>query len=207
MSTKTKAAGRAPAKKATAVNQPPKAKASNVAKAIPPRIIAGLVPGRLVNYVMKDGAIRPFLVVEAFDGRGLVNGILFFDGKNDAANHVHHLQVHDSGFLPSHSAWTPGVDFDATGALTPGTWHWPLKQPVVASGVDAEAIRTLIEAELPKLVSIQDVKTFVTEKLLEHTNTVQALLDSHSQMVTEAVSGKVTGTGSSQQAGATASGS
>lgn len=88
----------------------------------PPRITIG----RTVNYVLKDGQVRPFLIVRVWGDNpfpGNVNGVLIFDGSNDA--HV----LPNAEMNPHHNpagnpqVWLTSVHYDANKA--PFTWHWP----------------------------------------------------------------------------------
>ena len=75
--------------------------------------------GRLVNYVMKNGAIRPMLVVSGGDMSP--NGKLFYDSTNDVGNF--------NGADPQNigdgveQMWSVPYSADKK----PGTWHWPVK--------------------------------------------------------------------------------
>lgn len=87
-------------------------------------MIAGLIEGRIVHYVMKDGQHRPAIVVKIWDhdpnppagSAGTSNLQVFADsdaeGKfNDACPPMF---------------WATSVHFDETGQVA-GTWHWPEK--------------------------------------------------------------------------------
>lgn len=74
----------------------------------------GLTEGRIVHYVMSDGAHRPAIVVhvDKFGGdKGIVNLQVFTDGPYDEDNE-------GNGTI-----WKPGVHFDDQGKA-PNTWHW-----------------------------------------------------------------------------------
>lgn len=126
------------------------------------RVIAGLVAGRIVNYVMSDHTIRPLIVVNAFDGTGLVNGVLLFDGLNDAGNFPVPLVAGHSGHLPLCAAWIAGAKFDDGKASIPGTWDWPAKQPCVAAAVDAAALETAMLPIIERLMDTINAKLDAT---------------------------------------------
>lgn len=147
-----------------------------------PRKIAGLVAGRIVNFVMKGGCLRPLLIVRVpADGIGIVNGVLFFDGLNDIGNFPATLGaplVRDSYGRTLSSLWASGVGYDETGDLE-GTWHWPTKQAVVASGIDAAAFNVLLDAR------VAQIEADLTEKLNKTVESVNAALDSNNKLLRE----------------------
>lgn len=75
----------------------------------------GLTEGRIVHFVMPDGAHRPAIVVNVWQVsgqcEGYVNLQVFTDGANDG-------QAFASGLL-----WQTSVCHD-TDTKKPGTWHW-----------------------------------------------------------------------------------
>lgn len=150
-----------------------------------PRIIAGLQEGRIVDYRLNDGTVRPIIVVCAGDRTGLIAGVLFFKGREDNRNHPMPLPTDESGHLPSHSVLL--IDVPYSEDATPGSWGWPTKQAVIAAGVDANAINTTVMAILePILQRIQkQLLDVVNEKLDANVDTVNKLMDSHSAAVKE----------------------
>ncbi len=78
--------------------------------------------GRIVNFAMKDGSFRPFLIVFVFDKVGdvqHVNGQLFTDGTNDATNYP--ANVPDPGAACKSPIWVTS----ASEGTEPGSWSWP----------------------------------------------------------------------------------
>lgn len=151
------------------------------------RKLVGLVPGRLVNYVMANGVVRPFLVVNAFDGGGVVNGLLVFDGINDAKIQVVHPKPEPSGALPVFAMLIASVEYSED--KLPGTWHWPAKPSVVASSVDPEALATQLmgvnENALQKVARELELRVIdmVDEKLDAHLKAANELLDGFKQLL------------------------
>jgi hypothetical protein len=89
---------------------------------MPPVSRPAVTIGRLVNYVLQDGQIRPLLVVRVWGDvpiNGYVNGILYFDGSNDARV-LPHEHPNPAG-MPMQ--WVTSIHYDAE--KKPGTWHWP----------------------------------------------------------------------------------
>ncbi|MDX2140307.1 MAG: hypothetical protein SF123_19630 [Chloroflexota bacterium] len=79
----------------------------------------GLTEGRIVHFVLDNGAHRPATVVNAwkdvalYQSEGRVNLLVFLDGENDA-EHV--------GMDAGDTWWRTSVPFSDD--KTPGTWHW-----------------------------------------------------------------------------------
>lgn len=83
--------------------------------------LAGLAPGRIVNYVRADGEARPMMIVKVFNADpereiapGLVSGQIFRDGPNDNAA---------DGLGDKPLNWAACVPYSA--APMPHSWHWP----------------------------------------------------------------------------------
>jgi hypothetical protein len=74
--------------------------------------------GRIVSYVMKDGQIRPLIVTRVWTQND-INGVLVFDGSNDAPC-LPQEHPNPAG-IPV--LWLTSVHRDDNKA--PGTWHWP----------------------------------------------------------------------------------
>lgn len=74
--------------------------------------------GRTVNYVLKDGQIRPLLVVRVWSPV-YINGVLTFDGSNDA----NILPCEHPNPAAQPTMWLTSIHYDAE--EKPGTWHWP----------------------------------------------------------------------------------
>jgi hypothetical protein len=71
--------------------------------------------GRIVNYVMAVGVIRPMMIVRVMDAdNGVINGQIFRDGAGD--------DRYDARGL-ANLKWVSGVRYDAS--KVPGSWHWP----------------------------------------------------------------------------------
>lgn len=71
--------------------------------------------GRIVNFVVAEGEIRPMTVVKVWDNEG-VNGVQLRDGSND--------DKHDNCVTQGQlQIWRTSVNYDAKKAV--GTWHWP----------------------------------------------------------------------------------
>jgi hypothetical protein len=109
-----------------------------------PRVLAGLQAGRIVNYVMKNGDIRPMLIIALIESAvaNTVRGIVFHDGSGDVRNFPLMLLAGPSGHVPDHVALV-NAPFDDDEEL-PGTWHWPTKQPVIAASVDNGNLELLV---------------------------------------------------------------
>lgn len=139
-----------------------------------PRRIAGLVSGRILNFVLASGSIRPLLVVNPLDGFGPVNGVLFFDPATDSPETLGvPLLPNKYGHAPTFCVPVTGVPFDELG-ITPATWHWPqgvmLRYPVAAS-VDPAALSTQVEAILAPVIDA------INEKLELHLKATSDLLE------------------------------
>jgi hypothetical protein len=85
--------------------------------------------GRIVNYVISDGKVRPFLIVEPWglETEGAVNGLLFVDGPNDGGKIG---VIGDVDLNKNPVIWKSSVPYQAapeSGKLTPFTWHWPAR--------------------------------------------------------------------------------
>lgn len=144
-----------------------------------PKRIAGLLGGRIVNYVMGNDEVRPLIVVNPFDSTGILNGVLLFDGRSDlgkfpvALGSVNVADLHENQLC---TLFVQGVAFDDEGA--PGTWHWPSRQPVVAAGLDASVLETFREELLATM----------NQKLQSTVESVNNALDSHAELVRSAIS-------------------
>jgi hypothetical protein len=93
---------------------------------VPPKVMEAKPPtvtiGRTVNFVLKDGQVRPFQIVRVWSNV-YVNGVLTFDGSNDA-NILPNCETYphpDPAGRPI--MWLTSIHYDAN--KTPGTWHWP----------------------------------------------------------------------------------
>ncbi len=81
-----------------------------------------LIEGRLVHYVMANGAHRPAIVVNAREdingpaemGEGFVNLIVFLDGPQDRGG--------DMMIIQGHLGWVGYVS--CSSRHEPNTWHW-----------------------------------------------------------------------------------
>ena len=90
------------------------------APVLPPRVTIG----RTVSFVLNDGQVRPMIVVRAWIG-DYINGVLFFDGSNDARllpEQAHNPHPNPAG-MPY--MWMTSVQHDED--RKPGTWHWPAR--------------------------------------------------------------------------------
>lgn len=69
---------------------------------------------RLVRYVIPNGEIRPFMIVQEWPDskEKLVNGLLFRDGPNDNSK---------DGGKSEPMSWKPSVQYDKL--KRPNTWH------------------------------------------------------------------------------------
>lgn len=155
--------------------------------------LAGLQAGRIVNYVMANGKVRPFIIVEPWDSTGIVNGVLLFDGSNDKGNFAQMLgHVPDdiseadlADLQNSQAAYHPEIQgvkqlcaeliYSAPYSDTPkpGTWHWPKRDAIQAASVDPAALQTQLEA----LVST-DVEAAKADLLQQANMKIQALAES-----------------------------
>lgn len=84
-------------------------------------------PGRSVHYVMKDGSMRPLLIVHVFPNEAephnpMVNGHLALDGENDRDNDPGAQELDKTEEAPL-VRWATSVS--RNDEKQPGTWHWP----------------------------------------------------------------------------------
>jgi hypothetical protein len=87
-----------------------------IAANMPPAVTVG----RTVNYVLADGQVRPLNVTRVRgDMLGHVNGVLFFDGSNDALL----LPRPRSGPIGEPCKYLAAIPYDAN--KNPRTWHLP----------------------------------------------------------------------------------
>jgi hypothetical protein len=151
-----------------------------------PRKLAGLIAGRIVHYVMLDGAIRSMMIVNPHEGYGPITGLLFFDGIHDRMRHVRPLVAGGSGHAPEFATLIGAVEYSAPvegEAVKPGTWHWPPKDAVVAKSVDAAALSTQILAvvndELSKQVAVfrEQLTEIMNDKFAAHLESVNELVE------------------------------
>ena len=147
-----------------------------------PSVLAGLQEGRIVNYVMADGAVRPLIVVNAWDRTGVVNGVLLFDGLNDRSNHPVALVADDSGFPPTVARWITSARYSES--AEPGTWSWPKREQVVAVAVDP-AVSQFMESEILAEVNAKLESTIATlnAKLDSALESVNGLIESHNRTI------------------------
>ena len=81
-----------------------------------PKVMPGLVEGRMVHYVMggesrHPGEHRPAVIVKVWDhGVGTSNLCVFVDGSNDLAE------------LPDMTMWATSIHYSE--GKEPHTWHW-----------------------------------------------------------------------------------
>lgn len=138
-----------------------------------PRRLSGLVSGRILNFVIASGDIRPLLVVNPLNGFGPVNGILFFDPATDSAETLGvPLLPNKYGHAPLFCVPLSNVPYEEL-ALNSGTWHWPARpSPLVASAVDPAALSTQIEAILAPVIDA------INAKLDAHLKATSDLLES-----------------------------
>jgi len=150
-----------------------------------PRKVAGLVAGRIVQYVMVGGETRPMIVVNPLDGTGTVNGVLFFDGSNDRDKHPLPLMAGPSGHAPECARWITSAAFDNGDAPAPGTWHFPSTDPrqTVAMGLIAQSAQESFTAELLAIVNekLRVTVESVNEMLEGHYRTLAAAIDNASR--------------------------
>lgn len=79
--------------------------------------------GRIVHYVMANGAVRPAIITAVFNTKmdqdeahpGMSNLVVFLDGPNDGV----------SAGMGSHTLWVGSASHNAD--KTPGTWHLPAR--------------------------------------------------------------------------------
>ena len=79
-----------------------------------------LIPGNTVFYVLKNGEIRP-LVLTRIDPRSPnVNGVVHFDGPNDAERLDAEIR---SDLLRTGTLWLEDIPYSEKAVA--GTWHLP----------------------------------------------------------------------------------
>ncbi len=84
-------------------------------------MINGLTEGRIVRYVLANGAHRPGIVVRDWkQDNGLVNLVVFLDGSNDSG-----ATANPNPNSPL-MIWATSAHFSAEGKEL-HTWHWPEK--------------------------------------------------------------------------------
>ena len=122
----------------------------------PMKEVVTVQPGHRVNYVMRDGSVRPFDIVVVWP-ENKVNGILLIDGSNDRENlpflledesapHIT-LQVSPHKETPLPCIWVVSVVYDDMNHA-PGTWH-------LSEDMDeAEGL-----GEIPSQQEIQELRT------------------------------------------------
>lgn len=148
----------------------------------PKRKLVGLIPGRIVNYVMKS-CVRPLLIVNANDGSGVIDGVLFFNGIADGDNFPASLgtvTTIDTFGRQLLSVLVKSVphDFD----FAEGSWHFPWREATpMASGLSAEVINTLLEAKLG------DFMESLNKKLQATVDTCNEIAENSSKLVKEAL--------------------
>lgn len=87
-------------------------------------VMEGLQGGRIVNYVMKNGEVRPLVVVRVWQSGmhpGYLNGVLLIDGLNDEGQ-LPSLTIERENLVPP-AIWITSTWYDEN--KVPGTWHWP----------------------------------------------------------------------------------
>lgn len=152
----------------------------------PPRVLAGLTAARLVWYFLLDLSVRPFLILDAGDGSGKVLGVLFFNGSLDERQLPVPLVSDPSGHKPTLSVV---VEADYTEDAEAGKWRWPERQPVMAAGVDADAINVAVAAMMEPVIKrvVQSFKDDLADKLEAQTAKVQELLDANGELLKDTV--------------------
>ncbi len=83
--------------------------------------------GRMVNFVMKDGSVRPLIITATFNttddpAKAMVNGHLLLDGSNDRENNPY-IEKPDPEKDAPMTQWVTSAHHDFDKAV--GTWHWP----------------------------------------------------------------------------------
>lgn len=148
-----------------------------------PRKLVGLVAGRLVNFVMADGAVRPLLIVNPWDGSGPVDGVLFFAGAQDRARHVRPLSPGGSGHLPTFATLLLNVAHSHEPEV--GKWHWPHTGKVTASSVDANHFQTVFESAFAdafgkaSTILKAQILDLMNEKLVLNLEAVNAMIEAN----------------------------
>jgi len=85
----------------------------------PPAEMPGLSEGRIVHYVLQDGAHRPAIIVRNWNSPGgCCNMQVFLDGVNDEG--ITHVATDDAR---RGMQWCTSILYSAK--PQPGTWHWP----------------------------------------------------------------------------------
>lgn len=146
------------------------------------RALAGLSAGRIVHYVMRDGSVRPLLLVNTRDSSGEVNGVLLFDGPADNGNfpYTDTMPNAGSGHRETCVTWVPNIKYDDSDTPAPGTWHWP-PQPRLATVADVQNAAQVTTATVATIEDVQvlhdGILDTVNAKLDAHLATVGAMLD------------------------------
>lgn len=76
----------------------------------------GLTPGRIVHFVMPNGAHRPAMVVEVWGPSGCSNLQVFLDGLNDK-------RANPSVYSDTGLYWATSINPDEENKQ-PHSWHW-----------------------------------------------------------------------------------
>jgi hypothetical protein len=81
--------------------------------------------GRIVHYTLKNGHVRPAIVVATWPDNDLLQLQVFVDGHNDGESRY----GTDSGIFSVEGkaglAWRTSVKQSQSGSPEPGCWHWP----------------------------------------------------------------------------------
>jgi hypothetical protein len=88
-----------------------------------------LHPGLTVNYVLKNGEVRPLIITRVVTGTKNINGTVLFDGPNDAERLSIEFRL-NSDQLRTGTIWLEDVPYNEAPtsigkSLVPGTWHLP----------------------------------------------------------------------------------
>ena len=96
--------------------------------------------GRIVNFVVAEGIIRPMIVTNVNEG-GTINGVQFRDGSND--------DQHDHCVTPKQTqAWRTSVSYDAKASVN--SWHWPKVPAATATPAKAQTVKAAAKAPAKK---------------------------------------------------------
>ncbi len=87
--------------------------------------------GRIVHFTLKNGHVRPAIVVATWPDNDLLQLQVFLDGCNDGESRH---SGGDSGVTPEEGkagvAWRTSVHPSKSGSPEPGCWHWPSRDAV-----------------------------------------------------------------------------
>lgn len=81
--------------------------------------------GRIVQYTLANGSVRPAIVVHAWPDNDMVQLQVFVDGSNDGDNRHGGISGVTADEGSRGLAWRTSVHESKSGDPEPGCWNWP----------------------------------------------------------------------------------